>query len=59
MIQGTQSQCSVEGWGGEKGRMPVQEEGTHMCLWPIHADVWQKSSQYCDDLILITLQLKF
>ena len=22
-------------------------EGTHVYLWLIHADVWQKSSQYC------------
>ena len=23
-------------------------EGTHVCLWPIHIDVWQKLSQYCN-----------
>ena len=22
-------------------------EGTHVCLWLIHTDVWQKPSQYC------------
>ena len=44
------------GWGGEEGRMGVQMEGTHVCLWLIHADVWQKSPQYCE---AITLQLKF
>ena len=21
--------------------------GTHVYLWPIHVDVWQKPSQYC------------
>ena len=29
--------------------------GTHVYLWPIHADVWQKPSQYCK---VIILQLK-
>ena len=23
-------------------------EGTHVYLWPIHADVWQRPSQYCN-----------
>ena len=23
-------------------------EGTHECLWPLHIDVWQKPSQYCN-----------
>ena len=44
------------GWGGEEGRRGVQEEGTRVCLWLFHADVWQKSPQYCE---VITLQLKF
>ena len=22
--------------------------GTHVYLWPIHADAWQKPSQYCN-----------
>ena len=25
----------------------IQDAGTHIYLWPIHVDVWQKSSQYC------------
>ena len=29
--------------------------GTHVYLWPIHADVWQRPSQYCK---VIILQLK-
>ena len=33
----------------------VLEIGTHVCLWPIHVDVWLKPSQYCK---VITLQLK-
>ena len=53
-----QSQCSGTtlrdrvGWvvGGEfrLGR-------THVYLWPIHVDVWQKPSQYCK---VVILQLK-
>ena len=30
-------------------------EGTHVSLWPIHADVWQKPQQYCK---VIIFQLK-
>jgi len=22
--------------------------GTHVYLWPIHVDIWQKPSQYCN-----------
>ena len=24
----------------------LRREGTHVCLWPIHVDVWQRPSQY-------------
>ena len=38
-------------WGSGGGRS-VQDGGgaggTHVYLWPTHADVWQKSSQYCN-----------
>ena len=27
-------------------------EGTHVCPWPIHVDVWQRLSQYCKVIIL-------
>ena len=30
--------------------------GTHVYLWPIHADVWQRPSQYCK---VIILQMKY
>ena len=26
--------------------------GTHVYLWPIHVDAWQKTSQYCKVIIL-------
>jgi len=42
------------GKGGEVGGR-FQREGTHAYLWLIHADVWQKATQYCE---AIFLQLK-
>ena len=53
---------------GRRGRVPcttrrdgvrrevggVRMGGTHVYLWPIHADVWKKPSQYYKDF---TLQL--
>ena len=38
--------------GGEGGGRGVQDRGTHVHLWLIHVDVWQKP-QYCN---LISLQ---
>ena len=38
-------------WGSGGGRS-VQDGGTHVYLWPIHADVWQKNHN-----IVIILQL--
>ena len=46
---------NLEEWDGEGGRREVKREGTHVCLWLIHVDVWQKPSLYCK---VITLQLK-
>jgi len=49
MKQGAQSQCSgttqrdrVEGGRG------VQDRGTHVHPWLIHANAWQKPPQYCN-----------
>ena len=40
---------SLKGWGGEAGgRRVFRMEGTHECIWPLHIDVWQKPSQYCN-----------
>ena len=48
MMQGTQSQYSVitsrDGVGREVGVFRIQ--GTHVHLWSIHIDVWQKQPQY-------------
>ena len=40
------------GWGGEGGGGQFRREGTQVCLWPIHVDVWQKPSQYCKVIII-------
>ena len=40
--------------GWEVGRR-FKRKGTHVYLWLIHVDVWQKPTQYCN---VITLQLK-
>ena len=34
--------------GGEGVGRQVQGWGTHVHLWPIHADVWQKPSKHCN-----------
>ena len=42
-------QDNPEGQGGEGVGAGVQDVGgTHVYLWLIHADVWQKASQYCN-----------
>jgi len=46
---------NTEWWGEEGGRRRVQDGGTHVELWLIHVDVWQKPPQYCNT---INLQLK-
>ena len=35
------------GVGGRLGR-----EGTHVYLWLIHVDVWQKPAQHCKAVVL-------
>ena len=37
-------------WRDAAGRevRGFRREGTHVCLWPIHVAIWQKSSQYCN-----------
>ena len=46
---------NLEVWSVEGGGGGLKMEETHVYLWPIHIDVWQKPSQYCK---LIILQLK-
>lgn len=31
---------------GREGERGLRTEGTHICLRPVHTDVWQKPSQY-------------
>ena len=55
MTQGTQSQYSVtaqrDGGGKDVGERFRMEE-THVCLWLIHIDLWQKTSQYGEVITL-------
>ena len=45
---------------GEGGAGRFKREGTYVCLWLIHIDVWQKSSQYCKAIILqLKIKQKF
>ena len=57
MRQGAQDWCTGMtlgmGWGGR--REGGSRWGTHVHLWLIHVDVWQKPLQYCK---VISLQLK-
>ena len=38
----------LEGWDEVGGG----REGTSVCLWLTHVDVWQKPTQYCKTIIL-------
>ena len=44
-----------EGWDGQGGGRGGSGWGTHVHLWLIHVNVWQKPLQYCK---VISLQLK-
>ena len=57
MRQGAQGWCNwddPEGWDGEGGGGGGSGWGTHVHLWLIHVDVWQKSAKYGK---VISLQL--
>ena len=52
---GNSNQGSVTTWRGGMGREVGERskrKGTHVYLWLIHADVWQKLTQYCKAIIL-------
>ena len=46
---------NLEGWGGERGVIRVQNGETHVYLWLIQGHILQKLSQYHK---IIILQLK-
>ena len=54
MSQGTETgflyQARVVGWGGAGGR--VMREGRYVHLWLIHVDVCQKTTKFCNEIIL-------
>ena len=41
-----------EGWGGEGSGRGIQDGGTHVHLWVILVNVWQKPPQYCKEIII-------
>ena len=41
-----------EEWGGDEGGRAIQDGETHVHLWVIHVDLWQKPPQYCKEIIL-------
>ena len=48
-----QKGCGREGYGrGVHEGEGFKRQETHVCLWLIHVDVWQKPSQYCEVIIL-------
>ena len=49
---------NLEGWDGGGGGREVQEGGTYIYLWLIHAEVWQKPPHYCK-VIILQLKTKF
>ena len=53
LTQGTQAGLcdNLEGWEWTGGGRETQEGGTYVNLWLIHADVGQKSNQYCKAII--------
>ena len=52
-MQGAQIWCSVTtwGWDGVGREREVQEGRPYVDLWLIHADIWQKPTQYCKAII--------
>ena len=43
---------NLEEWDGEEIGRRFKREGTYVCPWLIHADVWQKPTQNCKAIIL-------
>ena len=43
---------NLEGWGGRETGGRFKREGTYVYLWLIHANVWQKPTQFCKAIIL-------
>ena len=43
---------NLEGWDGMESGREVEREGPCVFLWLVHADIGQKSTQYCKAIIL-------
>ena len=42
---------NLEGGLGREVGWSFKREGTYVCLWLIHVDVWQKPALYCKAII--------
>ena len=54
MIQGTQTGAVTiyrSGMGRKVGGR-FRREGTHVYLWLIHVEIWQKTTKFCKAMIL-------
>ena len=53
MTQGTQMGTLYQPtgvWMGREVEGRFKKEGTHVYLWLINVDVWQKPTQYCKEI---------
>ena len=39
-------------WERREVGQGFRREGSYVCLWPIHVDVWQRPADYCKAIIL-------
>ena len=42
---------NLEGWDGMGSGGRLKRKGTHVYLWLIHVDVWQKPTQHCKAIL--------
>ena len=43
---------NLEVWDEEGDGREVQKAGDTRVLWPIHVEVWQKTTKFCEAIIL-------
>ena len=43
---------NLEGWDGVGVGGRLRREGTHVYLWLIHVDMWQKPAKHCKAIVL-------
>ena len=48
-----------EGWGGEGGGRGSEWGEAYVYPWVIHVDVWKKTPQYCEEIILQLKEINY